>query len=66
MSFFVVPLFAAALFLVWYARRPKNREPAGPTYEQLRHEDLENERRRMLELEDSIFGPINQGLTPEP
>ena len=66
MAVFVVPLFAAALFLVWYARRPKDREPAGPTYEQLRHEDLENERRRMLELEDSIFGPINQGLTPEP
>jgi len=66
MSFFVVPYSRPRCSLVWYARRPKNREPAGPTYEQLRHEDLENERKRMLELEDSIFGPINPGLTPEP
>jgi YVTN family beta-propeller protein len=66
MSFFVVPLLAAALFLVWYARRPKNREPDGPTYEQLRQQDLEHERERMREFEDSMFGPVNQGLTPEP
>ena len=66
MSVYIVPLLGAALFLVWYARRPKDRVPTGPTWEDLQKEDLANERERMRALEDSIFGPLSEGLTPEP
>jgi DNA-binding beta-propeller fold protein YncE len=60
LSVFAVPLIAAALFLVWYARRAKR----GPgerkverSYHDLQQEDLAFERERMLALEDGIYGP---------
>jgi len=65
MSVFAVPLFAFALFLIWYARRMGRSRSAGPTWEDLQKEDMANERERMLALEDAIFGPLNQDLRPE-
>jgi DNA-binding beta-propeller fold protein YncE len=60
LSIFVVPLLAAALFLLWYARRPRDhaskRKPE-PTYHDLQQEDLAFERERMRAFEDSVLGP---------
>jgi outer membrane protein assembly factor BamB len=56
MSFFVVPILAAALFLFLYARRPRG--PARKSFEQLQAEDLTMERERMRELEDAMLGPV--------
>ena len=59
LSLFVVPMLAAAAFLLYVAwRRDHPRvAPSGPTYEQLVEEDLTFERERMHALEDGIFGP---------
>ena len=54
-SVFVAPMLVFALFLIWYARRPRG--PAGPKWDDLKKEDLAAERERMRELEDSIYGP---------
>jgi hypothetical protein len=60
LAVFVVPLIAAAVFLVWYARRVR-RGPGKPTnersYHDLQQEDLAFERERMMALEEGIFGP---------
>ena len=60
LAVFVVPLVAAAAFLVWYARRARGGpgKPKGErSYHELQQEDLAFERERMLALEDGIFGP---------
>lgn len=62
--FYATPLVLFALFCVWYARRRGRRDPhaqAGPTWEQLRAEDLAAERERIRALEDAIYGPIVDG-----
>jgi DNA-binding beta-propeller fold protein YncE len=60
LAVFVVPLIAAAVFLVWYARRV-GRGPGKPknerSYHDLQQEDLAFERERMMALEEGIFGP---------
>ena len=65
MSFFLAPLLAFALFLYLYARHRRRGGPKRLTYEELRKQDMETERERMLELEDSILGPVNQEWRPE-
>ena len=65
-SVFAIPLAAAALFLVMYARRvdrPKVNSEPQPTFRDLQREDLALERERMRAFEDSILGPE---LSPEP
>jgi streptogramin lyase len=60
LSVFVVPLVAAALFLVWYARRVRRgrgERKVERSYHDLQQEDLAFERERMIALEDGIFGP---------
>jgi len=65
MSFFLAPLLAFALFLYLYARHRRRGGPKRLTYEELRKQDMVTERERMLELEDSILGPVNQEWRPE-
>jgi DNA-binding beta-propeller fold protein YncE len=60
LSLFVVPLLAVALFLLWYARRPRghaSKRKAEPSYHELQQEDLAFERERMRAFEDSVLGP---------
>ena len=60
LSLFVVPLLAAALVLVWYARRPRaapGERKSERSYHDLRQEDLAFERERMQAFEDSVLGP---------
>jgi hypothetical protein len=60
LSVFVVPLIAAALFLLWYARRAR-RDPSERKVERSHHdlqqEDLAFERERMQAFEDAVLGP---------
>jgi len=53
---YTLPLAAFGVFLFMYARR-RPREPRGPTWEQLRADDLAAERERIRDLEDAIYGP---------
>lgn len=60
-AFYATPLLLFVIFCVWYARRRARRDPhaqAGPTWKQLRAEDLAAERERIRALEDAIYGPI--------
>ncbi len=60
-AFYLTPLLAFAFFCVWYARRRARRDPnapSGPTWGQLRAEDLAAERERIRALEDAIYGPV--------
>jgi hypothetical protein len=60
LSIYVVPLIAAALFLLWYARRIRRRgteRHVERSYHDLRQEDLAFERERMRAFEDSVLGP---------
>ena len=69
LSFFVVPLLAAALFLLWYAKRPRDlsKRRSERSYHDLQQEDLAFERERMRNFEDSVLGPqVNPGMQPEP
>jgi streptogramin lyase len=69
LSAFVVPLLAAALFLLLYARRRIGHRHAAaePSFRDLQEQDLEMERERMRAFEDSVLGaPVNPGLQPEP
>ncbi|TMC82051.1 MAG: hypothetical protein E6I61_02190 [Chloroflexi bacterium] len=57
---YTLPLAAFGLFLVLYARRRMGgapRAPRGPTWDELRKDDLEAERERIRDLEDAIYGP---------
>jgi len=53
---YTLPLAALGVFLVLYARR-RPRAPHGPTWEDLRADDLAAERERIRDLEDAIYGP---------
>jgi DNA-binding beta-propeller fold protein YncE len=65
MSFFLAPLAVFALFVFLFARHRRRGGPKRLTYEELRKQDMETERERMLELEDSILGPPNHEWRPE-
>jgi hypothetical protein len=56
----LLPLIAAALFLLWYAKRGR-RDPSDRkverSYHDLQKEDLDFERERMQAFEDSVLGP---------
>lgn len=61
-SVFIAPLAAFGLFVAWYARRRSRIDPKAPkrkTADQLQREDIEAERERMRELEDAIYGPLD-------
>jgi len=53
---YALPLAAFGVFLYMYARR-RAKAPVGPSWEQLRADDLAAERERIRELEDAIYGP---------
>jgi hypothetical protein len=53
---YTLPLAAFGLFLFIYARRRAN-APVGPSWEDLRADDLAAERQRIRDLEDAIYGP---------
>lgn len=59
LSVFAIPLAAAIVFLVLYARRMRRGPTArkGPTDRELRELDLAMEAERMRALEDGILGP---------
>ena len=62
LSVFVVPLIAAAMFLLWYARRGSTKRNVERSYHELQQEDIAFERERMRAFEDSVLGPH---ITPE-
>ena len=70
LSVFAVPLLAAAMFLLLYARyrmRPTADAQAQPSFHDLQEQDMALERERMRAFEDAVLGPqVNQGLQPEP
>ncbi|HKC19116.1 MAG TPA: YncE family protein [Candidatus Dormibacteraeota bacterium] len=58
---FFVPMALFGLFLISYARRRSQIASSGkrpPTWDELQREDLASERARIRDLEDAIYGPL--------
>ena len=70
LSVFAVPLLAAALFLILYARRRMGRGShgdEGPSFHDLQQQDLAMERERMRAFEDAVLGSqLSPGMQSEP
>ncbi len=70
LSVFALPLLAAAVFLILYARRRMgrvSRGDGGPSFHDLQKEDQATERERMRAFEDAVLGPpLSPGMQPEP